>query len=452
MEYPNSVLNTDDYTFISSGGFGGADPTYGGGGGYMDIGVGLVNVAGLRGSDIAVQNGYYAWMLGQNISVAEIGQNTRFFGPSSGATATGSISGDVLFVSTHLTGNFRVGQMLLGTGVSTGTYITAKLTGTGANNSASYRVNITQSVNSTTITGTYFAVPCYNTSVGFYRRKYAGITLAKEQVKRGIAKGDFILHTNIKATANGSIQLNTFVDEEDANTSIYQVTTKDVLYHPVLGPVALTPGYCLGMINNNNDSVSGSIFSVLSGQTGSFVAGQTLTGPGVVPGTKITGYWYGGNGLYNQYTVDTVNLTGTVASPVAISSTDAAATITEVSSGIIQINKSGYDFRTTEAECIVIGARRLPPSTVTVNSIVSTGGTTTIMASDDFVCVTGVLSHTLTLPAALSGRRLTIKNRSTATVTINSAGSDTIDGGTTIPLNTTGSVVLIANGTDWTAN
>jgi hypothetical protein len=84
-----------------------------------------------------------------------------------------------------------------------------------------------------------------------------------------------------------------------------------------------------------------------------------------------------------------------------------------------------------------------------VNSITSTAGTTGLSGSDHIVVVTGSTTHTLTLVAASTGRILILKNRSTGTVTVNRAGSDTIDGGTTFNLTTGQATTLVANGTDW---
>jgi hypothetical protein len=70
------------------------------------------------------------------------------------ATGTGSITTTTFTDTTHSTGFFSVGQLLTGSGMAPGTYITALGTGTGANNGGTYTVNISQSVSSTTITGT----------------------------------------------------------------------------------------------------------------------------------------------------------------------------------------------------------------------------------------------------------------------------------------------------------
>lgn len=67
-------------------------------------------------------------------------------------------------------------------------------------------------------------------------------------------------------------------------------------------------------------------------------------------------------------------------------------------------------------------------------SVVSAAGTTVLDASDHLVVVTGSTTQTLTLPAASVAHMIWLKNRSSGTVTVNRAGSDTIDGGTSITL------------------
>lgn len=74
--------------------------------------------------------------------------------PYQNAVSTGSIIGTVFTDVTHLAGTFAVGQYLTGPGVIPGTIITALLTGTGTNNGGTYQVNISQTLLSSTITGT----------------------------------------------------------------------------------------------------------------------------------------------------------------------------------------------------------------------------------------------------------------------------------------------------------
>lgn len=84
-----------------------------------------------------------------------------------------------------------------------------------------------------------------------------------------------------------------------------------------------------------------------------------------------------------------------------------------------------------------------------LRSVTSAASTTALDATDHAVNVTGSTTHTLTLDACASGRVIVIKNSSTGTVTVNRAGSDTIDGGTTFNLTTGQSAYLLGNGTNY---
>ena len=88
-----------------------------------------------------------------NITFADV----RFFNLDQtagiAASGTGTISGDIFTDTTHLTGAFAVGQTLVGVGIAEGTVITQLISGTGSDNGGTYRVNIPQSVASTTVYG-----------------------------------------------------------------------------------------------------------------------------------------------------------------------------------------------------------------------------------------------------------------------------------------------------------
>jgi hypothetical protein len=72
---------------------------------------------------------------------------------STGASSfTGSITGTTLTVTGSPTGAVTIGQTISGTNVTVGTTITGYLTGVGA--AGTYTVSVSQSVTSTTITGT----------------------------------------------------------------------------------------------------------------------------------------------------------------------------------------------------------------------------------------------------------------------------------------------------------
>jgi hypothetical protein len=74
-----------------------------------------------------------------------------------GASFTGSITGDILTVTTIGSGAVAQGQTLSGTGITTGTKIVDFLTGAGGNvnEQGTYKLNISQTVASTTITAYY---------------------------------------------------------------------------------------------------------------------------------------------------------------------------------------------------------------------------------------------------------------------------------------------------------
>jgi hypothetical protein len=81
-------------------------------------------------------------------------QNGAFLDSSTGKTASGtasSISGNTLTVGGTVTGSFAAGMTLTGTGVASGTTIVGYGTGTGG--AGTYIVSLSQTVSSTTITG-----------------------------------------------------------------------------------------------------------------------------------------------------------------------------------------------------------------------------------------------------------------------------------------------------------
>jgi hypothetical protein len=77
-----------------------------------------------------------------------------------GSSATSTISGTTFTAVGAITGAFYPGMTLAGTGVTSGTFITAQLTGTATSTGATFSVYPSQTVTSTTITGltTDFAI------------------------------------------------------------------------------------------------------------------------------------------------------------------------------------------------------------------------------------------------------------------------------------------------------
>jgi len=117
------------------------------------------------------------------------------------------------------------------------------------------------------------------------------------------------------------------------------------------------------------------------------------------------------------------------------------------------ITNKPLEFRTNNTVALTIntsqGVTTAAANYVKVRSVAASAGTTTLDATDDTAILTGATTHTFTLPAAAAGRRLFLKNRSSGALTVNRAGADTIDGGTTLAVATGTAKILIANGTDW---
>ncbi len=85
------------------------------------------------------------------LASGNLGAATRVYAPS--ASVTGSIATTVLTVTAILSGTLTPGQTISGTGVTAATYIVNQLTGT-AGGTGTYTVSVSQTVSSTTITGT----------------------------------------------------------------------------------------------------------------------------------------------------------------------------------------------------------------------------------------------------------------------------------------------------------
>ncbi len=105
------------------------------------------------------------WELQNNVGTYTIGPTGNI-----GNTFTASIAAEVLTVTALTDGNIALGQYISGTGVTTGTQITAFLTGTGG--TGTYTVSEPQTVSSRTMT-TYYQRP-QNLTTAFVRIPASG--------------------------------------------------------------------------------------------------------------------------------------------------------------------------------------------------------------------------------------------------------------------------------------
>jgi hypothetical protein len=195
-----------------------------------------------------------------------------FNGANTGASFTGSISGNVLTVTAVAAGTVAVGQALSGAGVVPGTTIAALLTGAG--NAGTYTVSQPQNVASTAMTTT----PTTNLTVPPKAR--IGSTIYASQYGAAVA---------------------------------------------ALGSWAAVKSILCGSANNTDaasvvGSISGTTLTVRSVTSGVLAVGQWLTGfdsvAGISVGTTITAFntGVGGTGTYtvsNPQTIGGATFTGT---------------------------------------------------------------------------------------------------------------------------------------------
>jgi len=84
-----------------------------------------------------------------------------------------------------------------------------------------------------------------------------------------------------------------------------------------------------------------------------------------------------------------------------------------------------------------------------ITAIVTVALTTTGLVTDDVVIFTGTTTQTYNMPACVTGRELIFVNRSSATVTLNSIGSDTMNSSVTVTLTTGQMAFFYGNATDF---
>ena len=193
----------------------------------------------------------------------------------------------------------------------------------------------------------------------------------------------------------------------------------------------------MGMFNYSNTATSDARYSFMRSRS-SVVGTHTIMQPDDQLGTIV---WSGSDGTKYIRGAQIVSFVDGV--------TAADAMPTRLSFWTTPVGSA------TPAEGLRISENKMLRSfggvTVKKRAVVSAAGTTVLTDQDHFIVVTGTTTQTLTLPAATDARQLFIKNRSTGTVTVNRAGSDTIDGGTTLSLTAGKAATLIANTADWCA-
>jgi len=220
---------------------------------------------------------------------------------------TGSISGTTLTVSAVTSGGIVLGDVISGTNVTAGTYITAFLTGTGG--AGTYTVSASQTVSSTTITvlGSTgdVALSLASTSNGYGTRTVytsavgTGSISSTTMTISAVTQGVYAVGQTITGTGIGSGVTITALGTGNGSVGTYTVSA------------------------TQNASVTASIatttMTVTAVGSGTLRVGQTISGTGVTAGTTITGLGTGtgSTGTYfvsASQTVSSTTITATVAS------------------------------------------------------------------------------------------------------------------------------------------
>ena len=268
----------------------------------------------------------------------------------------GSISGTTFTDTTHGSGTFAIGQVLTGTGVVKGTWITTLLTGTGANTGGTYVVSPSQTVTTQTISGS--AVTSWsNQAIGIQSTVTRGGT-ATASASRYASAGSWNsgsdmlasigLETDATFASGSTVSLFGYVGRDEVPPTLTLVSYS--LSVPVKAGVVftITATFSEQMIASPTIAISGANTLAASPMTiGTFMTNgtQTWTYAYTVGGGNGTNtLTFAGNDLYGNALTGTVTaqfVTDTLVPVVALTyaitssipaSESAAAALTYVSS------------------------------------------------------------------------------------------------------------------------
>ncbi len=204
---------------------------------------------------------------------------TSFTSKDGPATFTGSITGTTLS-ATWTSGTIAVGQRISGTGIATGTYITANLTGSGTSGSSTWTVSVSQTVGAgTDMTTDYAVVLGINTEAlapttgVYYRVKnsnnplYNGLYYAVKSTTSSIT----LNYSYDPGTWNSAITVSSFSSKSGTGPYLVTLTIPSQSQIP-------TPGTWWTVTGNGTSSYNGTF--VVSESTATSITFEYPTDPG----------------------------------------------------------------------------------------------------------------------------------------------------------------------------
>lgn len=221
-----------------------------------------------------------------------------------GCSCTASIATHTMTVTAVASGTLAIGQVISGTGVTPGTYITALGTGTGG--TGTYTVSVSQTVTSTAtilavsavadsavITGT-IATTVLSVSAVTSGTLFVGMRLSGT----GVSANTYISSLGTGLGGVGTYNISVSQNVAVATTITAERNTTNATW--TSGTIAVTTG----------------VLTVAGTVTGTIAVGQIVTGVGVTAGTMITGMLTGtgGTGTYQTNMITAIGpiaMTGT---------------------------------------------------------------------------------------------------------------------------------------------
>jgi hypothetical protein len=260
---------------------------------YSDQTTGVYAVNNIPADDSvgtdALQNGAVTF---PKINSSAIATSAEYSAGNLTASVTASIIATTMTVTAVSSGSLVVGMTISGTGVTAGTTITAFLSGT-LGGIGTYTVSASQTVASTTITGTTTdkLIPVYS---AWDSASYVALTDAAQITP------NFALGYNFSVTINGARQLMNPTNAKIGQSGLILVTE---------GAPASTS---FTAIIDNGSGGAGTTLTVSAVSSGTLAVGTVISGSGVTAGTTITAFGTGSGGI-GTYTVNTSQLVSSTA-------------------------------------------------------------------------------------------------------------------------------------------
>lgn len=287
---------------------------------------------------------------------------------NAGAAITGSISGTTLTVSAVSSGTIAVNQTVSGSGVPSGTVITALGTGTGG-------------------TGTY--VISYTGSGSSFTGSISGTTLTVSAISSGtIIVGQTISGTGITSNT----RISSFISGT-GGIGTYTVSISQTAASTTITGVGTTSSVAMTLASTS--------LSVTAVASGSLSIGQYLSGTGIPYGTYITAFETG-SGSTGTYTINTA---------IQLVSTSGIS----VSAGTVVVGDSGGSkdssvISHTHTNSISTVADHSHPSGIRVEALDATYGAAYVAPSGNCLdqIVVSTTNSTYTLPAGSHTHTVTV--------------------------------------------